>query len=133
VTSILRYLKRHRETVLDPAVAAHNGRVVKLIGDGTIVEFASVVDAVNCALSVQRSGAPAPDHRGDGVNSSAVARPSWLLYGSLTILARSRVNGFSQISPTWIGVQSAGPCGSGCDIRISLNRAVPLSRVSFER
>ena len=59
----LAALKRHRETVFDPAVAAHNGRVVKLIGDGTIVEFASVVDAVNCALSMQRSGAPAPDHR----------------------------------------------------------------------
>ncbi len=57
----LAALKRHRETVFDPAVAVHNGRVVKLIGDGTIVEFASVVDAVNCALSVQRSGAPAPD------------------------------------------------------------------------
>jgi adenylate cyclase len=56
----LAALKRHRETVFDPAVAAHNGRVVKLIGDGAIVEFASVVDAVNCALSVQRSGAPAP-------------------------------------------------------------------------
>jgi adenylate cyclase len=56
----LAALKRHRGTVFDPAVAAHNGRVVKLIGDGTIVEFASVVDAVNCALSVQRSGAPAP-------------------------------------------------------------------------
>jgi adenylate cyclase len=48
-------LKRHRETIFDPAVAAHNGRIVKLIGDGTIVEFGSVVDAVNCALSVQRS------------------------------------------------------------------------------
>jgi class 3 adenylate cyclase len=56
----LAALKRHREGVFDPAVAAHNGRVVKLIDDGTIVEFASVVDAVNCALSVQRSGAPAP-------------------------------------------------------------------------
>ena len=39
-------LKRHRETIFDPAVAAHNGRIVKLIGDGTIVEFGSVVDAV---------------------------------------------------------------------------------------
>src|SRR6516225_1210979 len=48
-------LKRHRQTVFEPTVAAHQGRIVKLIGDGTIVEFASVVDAVNCALSVQRS------------------------------------------------------------------------------
>lgn len=52
----LAALKRHRQTVFEPAVAAHQGRTVKLIGDGTIVEFASVVDAVNCALSVQRSG-----------------------------------------------------------------------------
>src|SRR5208282_837113 len=57
----LAALKRHRETIFNPAVAAHNGRIVKLIGDGAIVEFGSVVDAVNCALSVQRSGAPLPD------------------------------------------------------------------------
>jgi adenylate cyclase len=60
----LTALKRHRETVFDPAVAAHNGRIVKLIGDGAIVEFASVVDAVNCALSVQRSAALPPDQNG---------------------------------------------------------------------
>jgi len=57
----LAALKRHREIIFNPAVAAHNGRIVKLIGDGAIVEFGSVVDAVNCALSVQRSGAPLPD------------------------------------------------------------------------
>src|SRR6516165_10445764 len=52
----LAALKRHRQIVFEPAVVAHQGRIVKLIGDGTIVQFASVVDAVNCALSVQRSG-----------------------------------------------------------------------------
>jgi adenylate cyclase len=57
----LSALKRHREVVFDPAVAAHNGRIVKLIGDGTIVEFGSVIDAVNCALAVQRSAALPPD------------------------------------------------------------------------
>jgi adenylate cyclase len=51
----LAALKRHRETIFDPAVVTHNGRIVKLIGDGAIVEFGSVVDAVNCALSVQLS------------------------------------------------------------------------------
>ncbi len=60
----LSALKRHREVVFDPAVTAHNGRIVKLIGDGTIVEFGSVVDAVNCALSVQRSVAVPPDQNG---------------------------------------------------------------------
>jgi class 3 adenylate cyclase len=51
----LAALKRHREIVFDPAVAQHNGRIVKLIGDGTLVEFGSVVDAVNCALAIQRA------------------------------------------------------------------------------
>ena len=57
----LAALKQHRQVVFDPAVAAHNGRVVKLIGDGTIVEFGSVVDAVHCALTVQRSNGLIPD------------------------------------------------------------------------
>jgi adenylate cyclase len=57
----LAALKQFRETIFDPAVAAHNGRIVKLIGDGTIVEFGSVVDAVNCALSVQRTSPLSPD------------------------------------------------------------------------
>jgi adenylate cyclase len=51
----LAALKQHRETVFDPAVAQHKGRIVKLIGDGTLVEFASIVDAVKCALAIQRS------------------------------------------------------------------------------
>jgi adenylate cyclase len=57
----LSALKRHREAIFEPAVAAHSGRIVKLIGDGVIAEFGSVVDAVNCALSVQRSDAKRPD------------------------------------------------------------------------
>jgi adenylate cyclase len=56
----LTALKQHRELTFDPAVAAHNGRLVKLIGDGAIVEFGSVVDAVNCALTIQRDGARQP-------------------------------------------------------------------------
>ena len=46
-------LKAHREACIDPAVEAHNGRIVKLMGDGALVEFASVVDAVQCAAAVQ--------------------------------------------------------------------------------
>ena len=57
----LAALKRHREAIFDPAVAAHKGRIVKLIGDGVIAEFGSVIDAVSCALSVQRSSATTPD------------------------------------------------------------------------
>ncbi len=60
-TGTLAALKQFREAFFDPAVAAHNGRIVKLIGDGTIVEFGSVVDAVNCAVSIQRSSPSLPD------------------------------------------------------------------------
>jgi adenylate cyclase len=42
-----------RRELVDPVIAAHSGRVVKLIGDGTLVEFASVVDAVTCAVAIQ--------------------------------------------------------------------------------
>jgi adenylate cyclase len=93
----LAALKRHRETVFDPAVAAHKGRVVKLIGDGTIVEFASVIDAVNCALSVQRPAEHAPDQRASqaaivlriGINLGDVIMEGDDLYGDgVNIAAR---------------------------------------------
>lgn len=51
----LEALKYHRTEEFDPAVIQHNGRVVKLMGDGTLVEFASVVDAVCCALAIQQA------------------------------------------------------------------------------
>ena len=49
----LEALKAIRREVVDPAIAGHNGRIVKTTGDGMLVEFASAVDAVNCAMSVQ--------------------------------------------------------------------------------
>jgi adenylate cyclase len=49
----LKALKSHRKEVVDPAVAAHNGRIVKTTGDGMLVEFLSVVDAVTCAVAMQ--------------------------------------------------------------------------------
>ncbi|MGK9167706.1 adenylate/guanylate cyclase domain-containing protein [Inquilinus limosus] len=51
----LAELKTTRQTVFDPTVAAYRGRIVKTTGDGLLVEFASVVDAVRCAIEVQRS------------------------------------------------------------------------------
>ena len=47
-------LQDHLCSVVDPAIAEHHGRVVKNTGDGLLAEFGSVVDAVRCALNVQR-------------------------------------------------------------------------------
>lgn len=49
----LAALKAHRAELIHPAIEKHRGRVVKLMGDGALVEFASVVDAVNCAVTIQ--------------------------------------------------------------------------------
>lgn len=65
----LSALNSHRENDFNPVVASHNGRIVKLMGDGTLVEFASVVDAVHCAMAIQQAAVAAPD-----VNTRIVLR-----------------------------------------------------------
>jgi class 3 adenylate cyclase len=50
----LERLRALRREVVDPALAEHHGRLVKTTGDGLLVEFASVVDAVRCVIAVQR-------------------------------------------------------------------------------
>ena len=102
----LSRLRALRGDLIDPTVAAHRGRIVKRTGDGLIVEFRSVVDAVRCAVEMQNrmvergAGAPAErriefrigvhlgdvveegdgDLMGDGVNIAArlegIARPN---------------------------------------------------------
>jgi class 3 adenylate cyclase/TolB-like protein len=52
---ILARLRTLRSDLIDPTIAVHHGRVVKRTGDGSIIEFRSVVDAVNCAIEVQRA------------------------------------------------------------------------------
>ena len=51
---VLSALKALRSEIFDPLIEKYHGRVVKLMGDGALVEFASVVDAVTCAVEVQR-------------------------------------------------------------------------------
>src|SRR5438132_5791801 len=50
----LERLKALRREFVDPKIAEHRGRIVKTTGDGLLVEFASVVDAVRCAVEIQR-------------------------------------------------------------------------------
>ena len=53
----LARLRALRRELIDPAIAEHRGRIFKTTGDGILVEFASVVDAVRCAVAVQRATA----------------------------------------------------------------------------
>ena len=50
----LASLKAHLRELIDPKIAEHGGRTVKTMGDGLLLEFPSVVDAVRCAVDVQR-------------------------------------------------------------------------------
>ncbi len=50
----LASLKAHQRAVVEPKITEHRGRMVKTTGDGMLVEFASVVDAVRCAVDIQR-------------------------------------------------------------------------------
>src|SRR5207248_2088943 len=50
----LAQLKAHRRTLVDPKIREHRGQIIKTTGDGMLVEFASVVDALRCAVEIQR-------------------------------------------------------------------------------
>ena len=63
-------LKALRRELLDPKIAEHHGRIVKTTGDGLLAEFASVVDAVRCAVAVQQATA----ERNAGVAASGRRR-----------------------------------------------------------
>src|SRR6516225_1301920 len=64
-------IRAHRKELFEPEIARHRGRIFKLMGDGLLAEFGSVVDAVNCAVALQRSmlqrnNGISGEHRGSG-------------------------------------------------------------------
>src|SRR6266436_764817 len=63
----LSQLKALRAEIIDPKIAGHHGRIVKTTGDGLLLEFGSVVDALRCAVEMQEalaeSNAPMPRER----------------------------------------------------------------------
>ncbi len=120
-----------RRSVIDPAVAAHHGRIVKEIGDGLLIEFVSVVEAVRCGVEIQdgaaRSNSDAGPERqiqlrigvnvgdvvveggdifGDGVNIAArleaLAEPGSIY---LSQAARDQLEGKLALSPEDLGEQ----------------------------
>jgi len=138
----LAHLKAHRRALIDPKINENRGRIVKTTGDGMLVEFASVVDALRCATEIQRgmvernTGVPqaerielrvginvgdiiidGDDIHGDGVNVAArleaLAEP-----GGICVSDRVREDVRGKVDvPFEDGVStslrtSTGPCGS---------------------
>jgi adenylate cyclase len=92
---ILARLRTLRSDLIDPIVAVHRGRVVKRTGDGSIVEFRSVVDAARCAIEVQ-----------NGMRERNAGLPPE---------RRNRKNSFNPPSTrrsTAVGPHGVGPCTS---------------------
>ena len=138
----LAALKAYRRELIDPKIAEHRGRIVKTTGDGALVEFASAVDAVRCAMEIQRAmaerNADIPEDRriefriginvgdiiidegdiyGDGVNIAArvetLASPARSAFPT-TPTSRSRESSRS-MSATWASSSSRtsrSRCGS---------------------
>jgi len=93
----LNRLKAHRRELVDPKIREHHGRIVKTTGDGMLVEFSSVVDAVRCAVEIQRAmvdrNAVVPEDKRItfrmGVNLGDVIADSGDIYGDgVNIAAR---------------------------------------------
>ena len=127
----LARLKMLRAEIIDPRIAGHKGRIVKTTGDGLLVEFASVVDALRCAAEVQaamaESNAPLPPDRriefriginvgdivvedgdifGDGVNVAArlegLAQP-----GGICVSARVQEDAAGRLDLTFEDIANA--------------------------
>ena len=70
-------LKAHRKELFEPKTGEYRGRVVKLMGDGTLMEFASVVDAVNFSIDVQRAMAERSSEVPEDQRDGPLARRRW--------------------------------------------------------
>src|SRR5215469_5149273 len=99
----LERLKALRREVIDPKIAEHHGRIVKTTGDGLLVEFASVVDALRCAAEIQaavaESNAPLPaDKRIDlrmGINMGDIVVEDGDIFGDGVNVA-ARLEGLAE-------------------------------------
>ncbi len=88
----LEQLIAFRRNCFDPQIAEHNGRIVKLMGDGALVEFASVLDAVACAIAIQNNSKAQTENQIQlriGVNLGDVITTGEDIYGDgVNIAAR---------------------------------------------
>jgi adenylate cyclase len=120
----LRAIKAHRAELIDPSIAEHQGRIVKLSGDGILVEFASVVNAVACAVDIQRamhvrnkglSGSERIDYR-VGVNLGDVIDEEGDIFGDGVNLA-ARLEAFAEAG----GISVSGSVRDHVGARLGLS------------
>ncbi|WP_316234529.1 adenylate/guanylate cyclase domain-containing protein [Bradyrhizobium sp. SZCCHNR1020] len=117
----LARLRQLRTALIDPSLAEHRGRMVKTTGDGLLIEFSSVVDALRCAIAIQRgmlahNAALAPERRMEfriGVNlGDVVVEGEDLLGDGVNIAARleslSEPSGICIAESVWRFVEGKG-------------------------
>jgi adenylate cyclase len=136
-----------RRELIDPAIAAHSGRIVKLMGDGTLVEFASAVDAVACAIEIQNllrghyvsDGEVDPIRFRIGINvGDVIIEGEDILGDGVNIAARiegiAEPGGVSISEDAWRQVQSKVPAkfvDTGEQSLKNIARPVRVYRVDF--
>jgi class 3 adenylate cyclase len=152
---VLSTMRSLRTQVLEPLLAQHQGRIVKLMGDGALIEFSSVVDAVQCAVSIQREvgshqASTPPDRRvvfriginlgdvvveghdllGDGVNIAArleqLCEPGGILVSGT---AYDQLHGKVDVGFQFVGEQKVKNIERKVRAyRVNLSGAVPVPR-----
>lgn len=116
----LAALKDRRKTILEPLVGEHRGRIVKFTGDGVLVEFASAVSAVACALAIQKAMSeantdrPVPIMLRIGINlGEVVGEGSDILGDGVNIAAR--LESLAEAGGIWVSAkvhdETAGKLG----------------------
>jgi adenylate cyclase len=123
-TGTMERLKANRARIFDPHLAIHEGRLFKLMGDGALVEFSSIVAAVNCALAIQEATEKAaardakPIRYRIGINSGEVIVEGDDIYGEgVNVAAR---------------IQALAPAGGVAVSRAVRDQALGKASCSFE-
>jgi adenylate cyclase len=135
---ILARLRTLRSDLIDPTIAVHHGRIVKRTGDGSIIEFRSVVDAVNLAIEVQRAmvernAEVAPDKRIEfriGIHlGDVVEEQDGDLMGDGVNIA-SRLEGIAKPGAICLSEQAYWQVKGRLDLKVSDLGLVPLKNIA---
>jgi class 3 adenylate cyclase len=119
----LERLKAHRRQLIDPKIEEHRGRIVKTTGDGVLVEFASVVDAVRCAAEVQagmtaRNEAAPTDQRIEfriGIHQGDVMVEDYDIFGDAVNVA-ARLEGLAEPGGICVSARVRGDAAGKLDL-----------------